>query len=189
MTSNLPIGTEIETTRPLLGMAMFVNNVYRQGDIPAGQVFTITERRDVPPNLGPHWGTYVYTATATVNGEKHDTEFRSTFFDDGSVIVSMRRKLKAQARDLASGEVAGILRHRDKNAGLVEEGSALDRAMASGILPSQVGKFLTDDKNIHKGSFGEVKQSLRNIGDKVRGRRGGRPTRRRRSRKTRRRHK
>jgi len=99
--------------------------------------------------------------------------------------------LKSQARDLASGEVAGILRHRDKTKGLVEEGTALDRAMASGILPSQVGKFLTDDKNIHKGSFGEVKQSLRNISEKLKneGGRHRRKTRKtkRRARKTRRR--
>ena len=187
MTSDLPIGTEIETTRQILGMPMFVNNVYRQGNIAARQVFTITERRDVAPNLAPYWGTYVYRATATVDGDTHDVEFNSTYFDDGTVIVSMRRKLKAQARDLANGEVAGILRHRDKNAGLVEEGSAFDRAMATGILPSQVGQFLTDDKNIHRGSFGEVKQSLRNIGEKVRGRPGGR--RKTRRRKTRRRHK
>jgi hypothetical protein len=166
---------------------MFVNNVYRQGDIPAGRVYTITERRDVDPNLGPHWGTYVYSATATVNGEKHDTEFRSTFFDDGSVIVSMRRKLKAQARDLASGEVAGILRHRDKTAGLAPEGSALDRALAMGELPGLVGQFLTDEPTISKGNAEEgVKMALRKIGEKVRGRRGGRRTRRRRSQKTRR---
>jgi len=184
MTSNLPIGTEIETTREILGIPMFVNNVYRQGTIAAGQLFIITERRDVAPNLAPHWGTYVYRATATVDGDRHDVEFSSTYFNDGSVRVSMRRKLKAQARDLANGEVAGILRHRDKNAGLAPEGSALDRAMASGILPGLVGQFLTDDKNIIKGSKGEVKQSLRNIGDKVRGRRGGRRRRKtRRSRK------
>ena len=100
-------------------------------------------------------------------------------------IVVRPSKLKKQARDLASGEVAGILRHRDKTRGLVEEGSALDRAMASGILPSQVGQFLTDDKNIHKGSKGEVKQSIRNLGDKVREGPGGRRTRRRRARTTR----
>jgi hypothetical protein len=167
---------------------MFVNDVYRQGDIPAGRVYTITERRDVAPNLAPYWGTYVYDSTATVNGEKHDVEFRSTFFDEGTVRVSMR-KLKAQARDLAAGEVAGILRHRDKNAGLVEEGSALDRAMASGILPSQVGQFLTDDENIHKGSEGSVKKSIRNIGNKVRldriPRAGRRKTRRRKTRRSR----
>ena len=59
--------------------------------------------------------------------------------------------------------------------------------MATGILPGLVGQFLTDDKNIIKGSKGEVKQSLRNIGEKVRGRPGGR--RKTRRRKTRRRHK
>ena len=94
--------------------------------------------------------------------------------------------LKSQAKDLAAGEVAGILRSRDKTKGLVEEGSAFDRAMATGILPGQVGQFLTDDKNIIKGSKGEVKQSLRNIGDKLRAGPGGRRTRRRQARKTRR---
>ena len=58
--------------------------------------------------------------------------------------------------------------------------------MATGILPGQVGQFLTDDKNIIKGSKGEVKQSLRNIGDKLRAGPGGRRTRRRQARKTRR---
>lgn len=95
-------------------------------------------------------------------------------------------KLRKQARDLASGEVAGILRHRDQTNGLAPPGSALDRAMASGILPGQVGQFLTNDPNIIKGSEGSVKKSLRNIGDKVK---GGRRTRKskRRARKTRRR--
>jgi hypothetical protein len=99
--------------------------------------------------------------------------------------------LKSQAKDLMAGEVAGILRHRDKTKGLAQEGSPLDRAMATGILPGQIGQFLTDDKNIHKGSFGEVKQSLRNIGDKLRAGPGGRRTKKskRRARKTRRRHK
>jgi hypothetical protein len=106
-----------------------------------------------------------------------------------SPMVEMNRKvdLRRQARDLASGEVAGILRHRDKTRGLVEEGTALDRAMASGILPSQVGKFLTDDKNIHKGSFGEVKQSLRNISEKLKNEGGRHRKTKRRARKTRRR--
>jgi len=94
--------------------------------------------------------------------------------------------LKSQARDLAAGEVAGILRGRDKTKGLAPEGSAFDRAMATGILPGQVGQFLTDDKNIIKGSKGEVKQSLRNLGEKIKTGPGGRRTRRRRARKTRR---
>ena len=96
--------------------------------------------------------------------------------------------LKSQAKDLASGEVAGILRSRDKTKGLAPEGSAFDRAMATGILPGQVGQFLTDDKNIIKGSKGEVKQSIRNLGEKIRAGPGGRRTKksRRRARKTRR---
>ena len=94
-------------------------------------------------------------------------------------------KLRKQARDLASGEVAGILRHRDQTNGLAPPGSALDRAMATGILPGQVGQFLTNDPNIIKGSEGSVKKSLRNIGDKVKGGRRSRKTKRR-ARKTRR---
>jgi hypothetical protein len=94
-------------------------------------------------------------------------------------IPAVERELKSQARDLASGEVSGILRHRDQTQGLAPEGSALDRAMATGILPSQVGKFLTNDPNIHRGSEGSVKKSLRNIGDKLRaGKRRRRKTRR-----------
>jgi hypothetical protein len=100
----------------------------------------------------------------------------------------LKTDLKSQARDLSSGEVAGILRSRDKTKGLAPEGSAFDRAMATGILPGQVGQFLTSDDNIIKGSKGEVKQSLRNIGDKVRALpKGGRTKKsNRRARKTRR---
>ena len=97
-------------------------------------------------------------------------------------------KLRKQARDLASGEVAGILRHRDQTNGLAPPGSALDRAMATGILPGQVGQFLTNDPNIIKGSEGSVKKSLRNIGDKVKGGRRSRKSKRR-VRKSRRSHK
>ena len=91
--------------------------------------------------------------------------------------------LALEARDLANGEVAGILRHRDKTKGLVEEGSALDRAMATGILPGQVGQFLTGDPNIIKGSEGEVKKSLRNLRGKLSG--PGAARRRRRTKRSR----
>jgi hypothetical protein len=112
----------------------------------------------------------------------------STFIpSDATYIPATYRELKSQAKDLAAGEVAGILRHPDKTVGLAPEGSALDDLLRIGILPGQVGQFLTDDKNIIKGSKGEVKQSLRNIGDKIKAGPGGRRTRRRRARKTRRR--
>lgn len=115
-----------------------------------------------------------------------DTEEDRDLYDQAlyhEMVVSP--PLKSQARDLASGEVAGILRHRDQTNGLAPPGSALDRAMASGILPGQVGQFLTSDPNIIKGSEGSVKKSLRNIGDKVKGGRRSRKTKRR-ARKTRR---
>jgi len=116
----------------------------------------------------------------------------STFIpSDATYIPATYRELKSQAKDLAAGEVSGILRHPDKTVGLAPEGSAFDRAMATGILPGQVGQFLTDDKNIIKGSKGEVKQSLRNLGEKIRTGPGGRRTKKskRGARKTRRRHK
>ena len=91
-----------------------------------------------------------------------------------------RDPILSQARDLANGEMAGILRESGQTQGLAEEGSALDRAMASGILPSQVGKFLTSDPNIERGSEGSVKRSLRNLRASLGGRR-------RKTRKTRRR--
>jgi len=99
-------------------------------------------------------------------------------YQDVTYIPVVESELKSQARDLASGEVSGILRHRDQTQGLAPEGSALDRAMATGILPSQVGKFLTDDPNIHRGSEGSVRKSIRNIRDKLKGGKRRRKTRR-----------
>ncbi len=55
------------------------------------------------------------------------------------------RDQKQQARNLTRGEQAGILREPSRQGeGLAPPGSALERAMASGILPGEVGKFLTD---------------------------------------------
>lgn len=54
-------------------------------------------------------------------------------------------KKTREARDLTYGEIAGLLRESEKTKGLVEEGSALDRALAAGILPQSVGKFLTSE--------------------------------------------
>lgn len=88
MTSNLPIGTKVETTRPFIGVGMYVNHVRRYGNIPVGRFFTITDREDVEPELVDFFGTYVYDATATVNGETHDVSFWENQFDDGSVRVS-----------------------------------------------------------------------------------------------------
>jgi hypothetical protein len=174
MTSNLPIGTEIETTRQLLGVSMFVNNVYRQSNIPAGQLFTITERHDVPPRLARYWGTYAYRATATVNGETHVVEFDSTYFDNGSVRVSMR-KLKSQGRDLTSLMRVGL----DKN--LPDE------------LESLTGEFLSGEKGTTGSQMDAMQQKLgKSLARRPSGRpSGGRRTKKskRRARKTRRRHK
>jgi hypothetical protein len=134
----------------------------------------------------------IFDAGAWTVGQRYRIVARgySTFIpSNATYIPAVDRQLKSEARDLAAGEVAGILRGRDKTKGLAPEGSAFDRAMATGILPGQVGQFLTDDKNIIKGSKGEVKQSLRNLGEKIKTGPGGRRTRRRRARKTRRRHK
>ena len=139
MTSNLPIGTEIETTRQLFDVHMFVNNVYRQVNIPAGQLFTITQRYDVPPRLARYLGTYAYHATATVNGETHVVEFDSTYFDNGSVRVSMR-KLKSQGRDLTSLMRVGL----DKN--LPDE------------LESLTGEFLSGKKGTTGSQMDQMQQ-------------------------------
>jgi len=50
-----------------------------------------------------------------------------------------------QAKDLIHGEMSGLLRDAEKTKGLAKEGSPLDRALAAGILPQSVGKFLTSE--------------------------------------------
>jgi hypothetical protein len=181
MPPNLPVGTELEFLKDFGMITGTRNGESTSFSIPPGTIATITARFHHNNGFSDDDG---YNVTATVNKDTYTFGVRDEYIDQRNPYAKVSvRKLKAQARDLANGEVAGILRHRDKTKGLVEEGSALDRAMASGILPSQVGQFLTDDENIHKGSEGSVKKSLRNIGDKVRGRRGGRRRKTRRSRK------
>ena len=172
MTSNLPIGTEVETTRKISDAMILINGVHSRGNIPAGRVYTITEKTtNVDPVIIRYWGTYVYRATATVDGDTHTTEFSGDMFDNGSVIVSMRkRKINQRGRDLTSVKRVGL----DKN--LPNE------------LEGLIGQFLSGKKGTIDGQMDQLQQEKgkpmapRPIG------RGGR-THRRWSRKTRRNHK
>lgn len=74
-------------------------------------------------------------------------------------------KLRSEARDLQNGEMSGILREPSKTSGLAEEDSALDRVLRHGILPKNVGKFLTSEEV--QGL--SVKPAIRNLSKKVRG--------------------
>jgi len=165
MTSNLPIGTELEVIRPFIGYGMYVNNVHRYGNIPVGRHFIITEREDVEPELAAVFGTYVYEATATVNGEKHDVDFWGHLFDDGAVRVS-RRKLKSQGRDLTSAKRVGLSKNLPED------------------VESVIGSFLTGKKK--STTKGQMDKLLQQTGVSLAPRAGGRT---RRHRKTRRRHK
>lgn len=51
-----------------------------------------------------------------------------------------------RVRDLQNGEMAGILREPAKTVGLAPEGSALDKVFSQGILPKNVGRFLTEEE-------------------------------------------
>jgi hypothetical protein len=90
-------------------------------------------------------------------------------------VVARKKTARTEAKDLASGEMSGLLRESDKTSGLAPPGSAMDRAMATGILPSQVGKFLTSDPNINKAS---VKPAINSLKQVVRGSARRRKTRR-----------
>ena len=170
MTSNLPIGTEIETTRKISDAMMFINDVYHRGDIPAGRVYTITERDAiVDPVIVRYWGTYVYKATATVDGDTHTTEFSGDMFDNGSVKVSMRkRKINQKGRDLTSVKRVGLAKKIPHD--------------VEGII----GQFLSGKKGTIDGQMDQLRQEK---GEKLAPRPSGRGGRTRRHRKTRRRHK
>lgn len=98
-----------------------------------------------------------------------------------NLFTEKAREAARQAKDLIHGEQSGLLRDAEKTKGLAEEGSALDRALAAGILPKTVGQFLTseDIKGYSvKPTISTIKKKHYGVGRRHRSRRR-RSTRRR----------